>query len=47
MMNLVNATERTVEQSEKLFAKGGWKLVRVHVADGLVFQGSKLIAVPA
>jgi hypothetical protein len=47
MMNLLNSTERTVEQSEKLFAKGGWKLARVHAVGGLVFQGSKLIAVPA
>jgi hypothetical protein len=46
MMNVLNATERTVEQFEKLFEKGGWKLARVHLVGGLVSQGSKLIAVP-
>ncbi|KAI0826305.1 O-methyltransferase [Irpex lacteus] len=47
MMVAINATERTVDQFDKLFEQGGWKLIRVYLADGTVTQGSKLVAVPA
>ncbi|KAI0695020.1 S-adenosyl-L-methionine-dependent methyltransferase [Cytidiella melzeri] len=47
MLNMLNSTERTVNQFEKLFEKSGWKLARVHFAGGVVSQGSKLVAVPA
>ncbi|KAI0695021.1 O-methyltransferase [Cytidiella melzeri] len=47
MLNILNSSERTVDQFEKLFEKSGWKLAQVHYAGGLVSQGSKLVAVPA
>ncbi|KAI0341312.1 O-methyltransferase [Trametopsis cervina] len=47
MLNVCNASERTLEQFDELFAKGGWKLSRVHLAGGQVVRGVKLIAVPA
>ena len=47
MLVAINASERTVTQFDRLFEQGGWKLVQVHMADGTVIQGSKLIAVPA
>lgn len=45
-MVAINAAERTVDQFDKLFEQGGWKLASVYLADGTIFQGSKLIAVP-
>lgn len=47
MMVAINACERTVEQFDKLFEQGGWKLSSVYLADGTITQGSKLVAVPA
>ena len=46
MMVEINAVERTAEQFNKLFERGGWKLISVYLADGTITQGSKLVAIP-
>ncbi|KAI0341313.1 O-methyltransferase [Trametopsis cervina] len=47
MLNVLNGSERTLEQFDQLFAKSGWKLSRAHFMGGQVLRSVKLIAVPA
>ncbi|KAI0771380.1 O-methyltransferase-domain-containing protein [Irpex lacteus] len=46
MMTVLNGSERTAQQYERLFEESGWKLTRIFVDEGLQSTHSKIIGIP-